>query len=406
MNILFIFSRHSKKKDDSTLTKDLANEFLRNGHNVTVVTMLEKKENEETQLNIENGCKVLRVKTGNYFNVESKIEKVLTILTLFKKMKNGIFKYLKNEKYDLIITHTPFVSTDKLIKPIKDYFKCPTYLILWDIFPQNAKDIGIINNKFIFNFFKNKEKKMLQIYDKIFCMSEGNVEYILKNYPYIDKQKVELLRNWAKIIPLLNINKEELKEKMGFKPNSFTALFGGNMGKPQKLENILYLAEKCKEIKEINFLLIGNGSEKNRIKELARVRKIDNISFREQVSREEYEKLAYSCDIGLVSLDDRFTVPNFPSKTTDYFKIKLPIFAILDECSAKDYGNFLKNKVKAGEFILGKNIDKEYQKFIDLYLNKAKREEMGNNGRKFYEQFLDVNRAYKIIIGELGENDV
>ena len=406
MNILFIFSRHSKKKDDSTLTKDLANEFLRNGHNVTVVTMLEKKENEETQLNIENGCKVLRVKTGNYFNVESKIEKVLTILTLFKKMKNGIFKYLKNEKYDLIITHTPFVSTDKLIKPIKDYFKCQTYLILWDIFPQNAKDIGIINNKFIFNFFKNKEKKMLQIYDKIFCMSEGNVEYILKNYPYIDKQKVELLRNWAKIIPLLNINKEELKEKMGFKPNSFTALFGGNMGKPQKLENILYLAEKCKEIKEINFLLIGNGSEKNRIKELARVRKIDNISFREQVSREEYEKLAYSCDIGLVSLDDRFTVPNFPSKTTDYFKIKLPIFAILDECSAKDYGNFLKNKVKAGEFILGKNIDKEYQKFIDLYLNKAKREEMGNNGRKFYEQFLDVNRAYKIIIGELGENDV
>ena len=47
MNILFIFSRHSKKKDDSTLTKDLANEFLRNGHNVTVVTMLEKKENLE-----------------------------------------------------------------------------------------------------------------------------------------------------------------------------------------------------------------------------------------------------------------------------------------------------------------------------------------------------------------------
>ena len=59
MNILFIFSRHSKKKDDSTLTKDLANEFLRNRHNVTVVTMLEKKENEETQLNMENGCKVL-----------------------------------------------------------------------------------------------------------------------------------------------------------------------------------------------------------------------------------------------------------------------------------------------------------------------------------------------------------
>ena len=403
MNILFIFSRHSKKKDDSTLTKDLANEFLRNRHNVTVVTMLEKKENEETQLNMENGCKVLRVKTGNYFNVESKIEKALTVLTLFKKIKNAIFRYLKNEKYDLIITHTPFVSTDKLIKPIKDYFKCPTYLILWDIFPQNAKDIGIINNKFIFNFFKNKEKKMLQIYDKIFCMSEGNVEYILKNYPYIDKQKVELLRNWAKIVPLLNVNKEELKEKMRFKSNNFIALFGGNMGKPQKLENILFLAEKCKDIKEIIFLFIGNGSEKNKIKELAKVKKLDNVIFKEQVSREEYEKLAYSCDVGLVSLDDRFTVPNFPSKTTDYFKIKLPIFGILDECSAEDYGDFLENKTKAGTFILGKNIEKDYKKIIDLYLDKSKREEMGNNGRKFYEQFLGVDKAYKIITDELGD---
>ncbi|EHO77604.1 hypothetical protein HMPREF9942_01332 [Fusobacterium animalis F0419] len=403
MNILFVVSRHSKKVDDSTLTKDLVNEFLKNGDSVTVVTMLEKREKEETQLNIENGCKVLRVRTGNYFNIESKFEKAFTILTLFKKIKNAIFEYLKDEKYDLIITHTPFVATEKLIKPIKDYFKCPAYLILWDIFPQNAKDIGLIKNSFIFNYFKYKEKKMLQIYDRIFCMSEGNVDYLIKNYPYLNKQKIKLLRNWAKIVPLLNINKEELKKELGFKSNSFIALFGGNMGKPQKLENILYLAEKCKEIKEIIFLFIGNGSEKNRIKELVKIKKLNNILFKEQVSREEYEKLAYLSDIGLVSLDDRFTVPNFPSKTTDYFKMKLPIFAVLDECSAKDYGSFLENKTRAGTFILGKNIDKEYKKFIDLYSDKVRREEMGNNGRVFYEQFLGVDKTYKIIMGELGE---
>lgn len=404
MNILFVVSRHSKKVNDSTLTKDLVNEFLEKGHDITVVTMLEKRENEETQLNIENGCKVLRVKTGNYFNVESKFEKVITILTLFKKMKKAALEYLANEKYDLIITHTPFVSTDKLIKPLKDYFKCPAYLILWDIFPQNAKDIGLIKNNFIFKYFKNKEKKMLEIYDRIFCMSEGNVKYVSENYSYIDKQKIKLLRNWAKITPLLNINKEELRKEMNFNSNNFIALFGGNMGKPQKLENILLLAEKCKEIKEIIFIFIGNGSEKNRIKDLAKTKKLDNIIFKEQVSREEYEKLACLCDVGLVSLDDRFTVPNFPSKTTDYFKIKLPIFAILDDCSARDYGNFLENKTKGGTFILGKNIDKEYKKFIDLYLDKEKREEMGRNGRKFYEEFLDVNKAYKIIISEINNS--
>lgn len=401
MNILFIFSRHSENPNDSTLTKDLSDEFFKKGNNVTVVTLLEKKYQRKTELKIENGYKVLRVKTGNYFNISNKIEKGMTVLTMASDLKKGIIKYLGNEKYDLIITHTPFVSTEKLITPLKKYFNCPAHLILWDIFPQNAKDIGIITNSLLFSFFKLKEKKMLSAYDCIWCMSEGNINYLKKNYSFLNKEKIKLLRNWALIKPKLEINKEEIRKKYNFYKDDFISIFGGNMGKPQKLENILLLAKKCLENRNIKFLFIGSGSEKERLEKIAKDNKLINVFFVNQVPRKDYEKVTASCDIGLVSLDERFTVPNFPSKTTDYFKLSLPILASLDKCASEDYGDFLQNKVKGGLFAQAGNIEELYKQFMKLYLDEYLRKTLGNNGRKFYEEELGVDKAYETIINKI-----
>ncbi|MCB8566025.1 glycosyltransferase family 4 protein [Fusobacterium ulcerans] len=404
MNILFLYLRHSESKDDSTLTRELSDEFSRNGNNITVVTILEKKFKRETEYKIENGYEVLRVKTGNYFNVGNKIEKGITTLTMIPKLKRGILKYLGDKKYDLIITHTPFLSDASLINPLKRYFKCPAHLILWDIFPQNAKDIGMMKNNIIFNFFKQKEKKMFLAYDQIWCMSNGNIKYLQEKYEYLDKDKIKLLKNWAYIKPKLEITKEEIRKKYGYSEEDFLAIFGGNMGKPQKLENILSLAEKCLELPEVKFIFAGNGSERERLKKIAMDKKLKNIRFIDQLPREDYEKFTSACNIGLVSLDERFTVPNFPSKTTDYFKLSLPILASLDKCSAADYGKFLEKEVRGGIFAEAGNVEDLYEKFLTLYNSKDLRKQLGNNGRGYYEEHLGVDKAYKVIINSIKEN--
>ena len=400
MRVLFLFSRHSENPNDSTLTKDLADVFYKNGDDITVVTFLEKKYKRETELKKENGYDVLRIKTGNYFNVKNKFEKGMTILTIAHKLKKGILNYLGDKKFDLIITHTPFVSTEKLIKPLKKYYKCPAYLILWDIFPQNAKDIGLLKNEILFKYFKYNEKKMLSIYDKIWCMSKGNINYLKTNYLYLNEKKIKLLKNWAIIKPEIEINKELIRKKYGFLLSDYLAVFGGNMGKPQKLENILALAKKCLENKNIKFIFIGNGSEKERLIDIVIKYKIKNVYFIEQVPRDDYEKIVVACDIGIVSLDERFTVPNFPSKTTDYFKLSLPILASLDNCSIDDYGKFIIEEAKAGVVARAGNIDDLYNKFIELYKSPSLREKLGKNGRSYYENNLGVENAYKIIMEE------
>ena len=401
MNILFIFSRHSENRNDSTLTKDLADEFYKQGANVNVVTIIEKKYGKETENKLENGYEVLRIKTENYFNVKNKFEKGISILKIPYDIKKGILKYLGNKKFDLIITHTPFFSSEKIIKPLKEYFKCPAYLILWDIFPQNAVDIGLIQNKLIYKFFKKSEKNMLLAYNKIFCMSSGNVKYMEENYSFLDRNNIKLLKNWAKIKPLISEDKENIRKKYGYTVKDFIAVFGGNMGKPQKLENILELAHRLQEYKNIKFLFIGNGTEKERLEEIAKSKLLTNTQFFNQIPRLDYEILVSACDLGLVSLDERFTVPNFPSKTTDYFKLGLPIFASLDQCSSEDYGKFLTTEAKAGVYGQAGNINDLKQKFLLLYNDQNLRQKLGNNGRYYYENNLSVEKAYDTIMNEL-----
>lgn len=401
MNILFIFSRHSENRNDSTLTKDLADEFYKQGANVNVVTIIEKKYGKETENKLENGYEVLRIKTENYFNVKNKFEKGISILKIPYDIKKGILKYLGNKKFDLIITHTPFFSSEKIIKPLKEYFKCPAYLILWDIFPQNAVDIGLIQNKLIYKFFKKSEKNMLLAYNKIFCMSSGNVKYMEENYSFLDRNNIKLLKNWAKIKPLISEDKENIRKKYGYTVKDFIAVFGGNMGKPQKLENILELAHRLQEYKNIKFLFIGNGTEKERLEEIAKSKLLTNTQFFNQIPRLEYEILVSACDLGLVSLDERFTVPNFPSKTTDYFKLGLPIFASLDQCSSEDYGKFLTTEAKAGVYGQAGNINDLKKKFLLLYNDQNLRQKLGNNGRYYYENNLSVEKAYDTIMNEL-----
>ena len=394
MNVLFIFSRHSQDPRDSTLTKDLSDEFARQGINVYVITMSEKRDNQSTRMSIENGYNVLRVQTGNYFNCKTRLEKVKTIFTMPKQFITAAKTYLSEIKFDLIIAHTPFVSSRKIILPLKQYFNCPAHLILWDIFPQNAWDIGIIRNRLLFNFFKSSEINMLQSYDNIWCMSDGNVEYIKKNYPALKNIAIERLYNSAKIKPLPNINREVVRQQFGYTNEDIIALFGGNMGVPQRLENILELAKRAQEkFDNAKFLFVGHGTETKRLMALANQMCLINVQFIEQLPREDYENITVAADVGLVSLDQRFTVPNFPSKTTDYFKLQLPILASLDNCAAQDYGYFLTDIAKAGRFALAGDNEELFNRYLELYSNTDLRNTLGKNGRQFYEQELDVAKA-------------
>jgi glycosyltransferase involved in cell wall biosynthesis len=399
MNVLFLLPRYSEESNNSTLEKELVLEFSKNGHKTSVVSLLET--NEKYTFKSINNIDSLKVNCGKYYEKgTNKIAKGLTMLKVPYLLPKFINKYI-NKNIDLIILSTPMMNNPKLMKKLKEYYtKSKIVLIVWDIFPQNGVDLEIIKNKILIKYFDRKYRTSLRLADKISAMSLGNKNYLIEKLD-VNHNKIFILKNWAIIKPKEIINKQKIREKYGYEENDFIAIFGGNMGKPQKLENILSLAEKVLDYDDVKFLFIGSGTEKERLERYSKDKNLKNINFLNQVPREDYEKLTAACDIGVVSLDERFTVPNFPSKTTDYFKLSLPILASLDSCAAKDYGVFLAEKVKGGLFAQAGNIEELYEKFMILYTNENLRKEFGENGRKYYEENLGVDKAYKILMKKI-----
>jgi len=378
---------------DSNLYSDLAEEFKNDGHHVYVATLLEKKYNRNTYLERVKELNILRVRAGDWFDTNSVIKKGLTTIIIASYFKKAVQKYFNNVRFDLVIYPTPPITFAPVVKYIKKRDKCKSYLILRDIFPQNVRDLGLLNNQLLFNYFKRKEKQLYDISDYIGCMSEGNIRYILEHTD-IDENKLEILYNWRKIDHNTEIIATDYKKKYRLE-NKFVAVFGGNIGLPQGLEFLLELAKEYKDRSDIVFLIVGKGAQKEKIVNIINSEELSNVMIKNYIPRNDYRNLLKQCDIGLINLKRTFTIPNMPSKVVDYFNAGIPILASTDKNT--DLKQFLQ-KINAGLWSETGDLEGYKNNFEKLLNDKKLREELGKNGRKFLEENLSIEKAYQIIM--------
>jgi glycosyltransferase involved in cell wall biosynthesis len=395
MRVLFLMFVFPDMDKGFNMYTALVEEFHKMNHEVFVVAP--DPQIDKTGIRIEKNLEILRVKTLPVKNVPNYLKGISNLL-LPSQYYKAIKKFYPEIKFDLIITPTPPITLVDLASKIKSKHGSVLYLMLRDIFPQNAVDLGIMKmNSFIYKYFRRKEKKLYAIADQIGCMSAGNIEYIVKHNPDIDRKKLHILHN----LQILNENYPgkdiEIKKKYKLE-NKFVVVFGGNMGKSQQLENVLTLAEKCENYKDVVFLLLGDGLQKLSIEREINRKNIHNIIVTSTIPKPDYQKLISVCDIGLISLHQDFTIPNIPSKTLDYFNLGIPVLASIDR--ATDYGAYL-DEANAGLWSFAGDHDALKDNFDKLYLNQELRNEMGKNGRVFFEKYLTPESAYQTVISHL-----
>lgn len=376
----------------SGMYSDLITEFIENGHAVfPVATALSKGP---SRVSIEKGIKVLRVNTLPLFNVNS-IRKGIANVMLPFQYKTAISRFYKGIVFDVIIIPTPPITLINLVKPLKKKHKAVFYLILRDIFPQNAVDLGMIRKGgLLHRYFRKQEKSLYSCADSIGCMSQGNIDYIVKHNPEVPASKLHIMMNFQKPELKVNLNLPEMKEKYGLK-DKFVVVFGGNMGVPQKIENVIDLCKECMVFTDVVFLFIGEGRQRLRIEKIAAAQNISNIIFKDFIPRTEYLQLIRQCDIGLISLNEKFTIPNFPSKSMSYFDAEIPILAAVD--SSTDYGIIIE-MAGAGLVSQAGDILSFFNNFKKLYASPELRIQMGKNGKRFLEQNMTSDIAYSTII--------
>lgn len=390
MRVLFLLLYYPERKESSNLYADLIDEFADNDHEVTVVSGV--KGNQSSSFHTEGNVKVLRIKTQKIFNTHPILKGIATVRIPYI-IKRAIKKYLSNEVFDLVITPTPPITFVNIVAWLKKKSPIRSFLILRDIFPQNARDLGMMKNPLLFYYFRRKEKKLYKYADSIGCMSQGNIDYVINHNPEVDPEKLMLLPNWQKVYPRIEKN-ELIKEKYGLK-GKYVAIFGGNIGEPQKIENIVSLASVYKDNNHIVFVIIGSGTKKNSLLQLVAERKLKNVIIMDQIPRNDYQKLVSSADIGLISLNEKFTIPNIPSKTLSYFNAGIPILACVD--ARTDYGQILESS-RSGLWSVAGDMETYKSNFDKLYNDAGLRREMGENGYQYHVNNLTPRNIYQLIM--------
>ncbi|WP_037356719.1 glycosyltransferase family 4 protein [Schleiferia thermophila] len=390
MKVLFLMFAFPDMNKSFNMYTTLVEEFFKNGHEVTVIAPGSGK----TGIFIENGIPVLRVQTLPIKNVANYLKGISNVLLPYQ-YEYFLKKYYGSRNFDLIISATPPITLVDLAVKLKKKYGAIFYLILRDIFPQNAVDLGFIKKGgLLHRYFRKKEKKLYKYADYIGCMSQGNIDYIKTHNPDVSQEKLHELKNFQKPYMGFGFHTEYLKKKYEIL-DKFVVVFGGNMGKPQQLENVLTLAETVRNYPDIVFLLLGEGVHLNNVEAEAKSKNLINIIIHRTIPKQEYQDLLSVCDVGLISLHKDFTIPNIPSKALDYFNVGIPILASIDK--ATDFGKILDDE-KCGLWSYAGDHESLKDNLLKLYFNKELRKNMGANGKNYFQTNLKSDIAYSTIM--------
>lgn len=402
MNILFLTISGFDSIEDHTIYADLLRSFRNHGHNVFVISPYEKRTGKVTELICENDTQILRIATGNVTGPSNLIKKGVAQLSIEKTYIRGIKKYFSKVNFDLVLYSTPPITFCKAVEYVKKRDGARTYLLLKDIFPQNAVDLGMMKTtgpkSFLYKYFRKKEKRLYGISDRIGCMSPANVRYLINHNAEVDSERVGVCPNSIEVFDksVDSETRDIIRKEYGIPLNKKVFVYGGNLGKPQGIPFLIKCLTASKDIKDAFFLIVGSGTEYPLLNEYINQLNCNNVLLMESIPKEDYDKLVGACDVGMIFLDYRFTIPNIPSRLLSYLQAKLPVLAVTDPNT--DIGEIIESG-GFGWWCESCNVS-AFKRSINLALN-ANTDELGARGYLYLQKNYSAEKGYEIITDAL-----
>lgn len=403
MNVILLTISVIRDIKSSGIYTDLMRRFRDEGHQVYIVSPCERRFGQTTSLIEDDGVKILNVKTLNIQKTNI-LEKGIGTLLIEQQYIRAIKKYLFDVNFDLITYSTPPITFTNVVRFLKKRnTSAISYLLLKDIFPQNAVDLGMFgDNSILYWFFRKKEIALYNVSDYIGCMSPANVEYVLKNNPKITPERVEVtpnsieLRNEDEVVNEPGQKKAAnyyIRKKYDLPLDKPIFIYGGNLGKPQGIDYLIKCLDANKKREDCYLVIVGSGTHYSLISEWYKENKDSNVKLVQFLPKSDYDLLVKSCDVGLIFLDHRFTIPNYPSRLLSYLENKIPVLCATDvntdigRIAEKNGYGFWCESVKPEDFTA----------LVDKML-ASDRKAMGEKGYEFLKANYLVEHTYNAIM--------
>lgn len=397
MNILFLSVTGLYDLSKRGIYTDLMRQFVRNGHKVHIVSPFERRMGRKTEVFESNGVQILGVRTLN-IQKTNVIEKGIGTLLLEYRYMHAINRFWGDIRFDLVLYVTPPITLNRVIRHIRQRDNACTYLLLKDIFPQNAVDLGMFSRRSLFfRLFRHKERELYRLSDHIGCMSPANVEFLLRHNPEVDANKVHVNPNSIEVQKQSAVDKNVVRRKYGLPTDRPIFIYGGNLGRPQGIDFLLQMLEQYEHDASLFFVIAGSGTEYPKVESWFSTHQLQNARLQPYLPKEEYDLLVQSCDAGMIFLNRRFTIPNFPSRLLSYLEYRMPVIIASDPNT--DIGRIAEEN---GFGVWSESGDAaHFIANVERLMNPQTRKEMGERGYHFLQDNYTVDKTYSIIINSL-----
>ena len=373
--------------------RDLSKEFARQGHSLTVA-LPSAEISSPWALEEVDGYQILRLRAPKTKDIGYIRRTIGEFFMPFFMRRNFQKSPLAKEQWGGVVWYAPSIFHAPFANFLKKNSRCKGYLIIRDIFPEWAVDMGLMRKGLPYYFFDKIAKYQYSVADTIGVQTPGNAPYF-KRWTENPGRKIEVLQNWldepAQLSSSLRVDETSLAGRKIF-------VYAGNMGVAQGMDSILELAEKFLHRFDVGFIFVGRGSEAARLKNIVQQKALNNVLFFDEILPDEIPDLYSQCTAGIVALDPRHKTHNIPGKFLTYMQSGLPVLANIN--SGNDLAEVIRSE-RVGQVCESNNID-DLSRAATLLLDQLEKDvDISVRCYQLFEQEFSVDRAVSKIIDSL-----
>jgi glycosyltransferase involved in cell wall biosynthesis len=373
--------------------RDLSREIARQGHELTV--MLPAPDlGEPWRLERNAGLDILRLRAPRTKDIDYFRRTLGEFLMPFSMLRNLRRSPVSDVQWDGVIWYAPSIFFGPLAKALKTRSGCKGYLIIRDIFPEWAVDMGLIGRGLPYRLLKAVENYQYSVADVIGVQTPGNAPYFAK-WAQRPHRRLEVLQNWLADVPgqpcSIDLARSPLAGRKVF-------VYAGNMGVAQGMDILLDLAERLRSRTDVGFLFVGRGSDAQRLAAEAARRELHNVLFHDEVAPDEIPSLYRQCSVGLVALDPRHRTHNIPGKFLTYMQAGLPVLASIN--AGNDLAGMIDGE-QVGRVIVDGSPESLAAAAGELLETLPREHQMSDRCRALYQRRFASSIAASQIVGAL-----
>ena len=372
---------------------DVCEELVRLGHDVHVVTDIPnypmgyiypdyKKGQNRKQ--IHNGVRISRT-----FTIGRRNNVLFRILNYFSYMiSSTIYVNGLKEEYDVVFANqsSPVMMANAALSYARKHKKkCVLYCM--DLWPASLAMGGIREGSALYRFFGWISDKIYRRADRILITSQMFRSYFREEFGIAD-ETIGYLPQYAS-----GAFDQELPEKTN--TDTVELLFAGNVGVAQSLDTVLQAASILKDEQVLRWHIVGDGSELERLKQMASDEKLDQVIFHGRKPQEQMPEYYAGADAMLVTLtDDPNVARTLPAKVQSYMAAGKPIIAAANG----EIPNVIRDAdcgfcAAAGD---ATGLADSVRKFLDL----SDRKKLGNRAKAYYRSHFTKEKFMNTLIAE------